>query len=304
MVTGSPAYLAPEVAAGARGDAASDVWSLGATAFAVLAGRPPYDTGDNVLGALYQIVNEEPPRLPEAGPMAALLAGTMVKDPAARWSMVQVRDFLGSAPEVAEPTRILTVPPVAGAASARSRWRIPVAAGGLLVLLILVALWVGLSGGGGGSPTADPPSSPGSPTNSPVAARPTAQGMEAFIRRYVSTVSANPDEAWSMLTPKFQRESGGLARYRSYWDDATNGRVLSISADPTTMTVSYQVHFDDFHNGPGPTILDLKYVDGHYLIDGEHTKGFVPADQQAAAPDKHDKPEKHDKKHGKGHGKG
>ena len=42
LVTGSPAYLAPEVAAGQRGDETVDVWSLGATAFHLLTGRPPY----------------------------------------------------------------------------------------------------------------------------------------------------------------------------------------------------------------------------------------------------------------------
>jgi hypothetical protein len=44
--------------------------------------------------------------------------------------------------------------------------------------------------------------------------------------------------------------------------------------------VSYHVHFDHFDNGPGPTVLDLKYVDGHYLIDGERTKGFHPAGEE------------------------
>ena len=70
LVTGSPAYLAPEVAAGQRGDASADVWSLGATVFHMLSGRPPYDMGDHLLGGLYRIVNEEPPRLPDAGWMA------------------------------------------------------------------------------------------------------------------------------------------------------------------------------------------------------------------------------------------
>ncbi len=37
------------------------------------------------------------------------------------------------------------------------------------------------------------------------------------------------------------------------------------------------MHFDNFKNGPGPTVLDLKFEDGHYLIDGERTKGFTPA---------------------------
>ena len=107
MVIGSPAYLAPEVAAGQRGDEAADVWSLGATLFHVLAGRPPYDIGDHVLGGLYRIVNEEPPRLPGAGWMAPLLDATLVKDPAQRWSMTQVRDFL-AAPHTAAP---VPVPP-------------------------------------------------------------------------------------------------------------------------------------------------------------------------------------------------
>ena len=101
--------------------------------------------------------------------------------------------------------------------------------------------------------------------------------MEAFIRDYVTTVADDPDRAWTMLTPKFQRESGGLDHYRAFWTPATNGRVLSITADPAALTVSYQVHFDNFHNGPGPTVLDLTFSKGHYLIDGERTKGFVPA---------------------------
>jgi hypothetical protein len=101
--------------------------------------------------------------------------------------------------------------------------------------------------------------------------------MEAFIRDYVATVADDPDRAWTMLTPKFQRESGGLDHYRSFWDAATNGQVRRITADPGTLSVSYQVHFDDWDNGPGPTVLDLVYADGHYLIDGERTKGFEPA---------------------------
>ena len=104
MVTGSPAYLAPEIATGGRGNEAADVWSLGATLFHLLAGRPPYEIGDNVLGGLYRIVNEEPPRLPDAGWMAPLLEGTMVRDPSQRWSMVQVRDFLADPSHRVAPT--------------------------------------------------------------------------------------------------------------------------------------------------------------------------------------------------------
>ncbi|MBV9831287.1 MAG: hypothetical protein JOZ82_06790, partial [Marmoricola sp.] len=102
-------------------------------------------------------------------------------------------------------------------------------------------------------------------------------GMESFIRNYVSTVSADPARSWTMLTPKFQQESGGFSKYQRFWERASNGQVLSISADPANLSVAYQVHFDNFHNGPGPTVLDLTYDHGHYLIDGERTHGFKPA---------------------------
>lgn len=295
LMTGSPAYLAPEVASGARGDAASDVWSLGATAFHVLAGRPPYEIGDNVLGALYRIVHEPPPRLPEAGWLTPLLEATMVRDPAQRWSMSQVRDFLGRSdssvlplptvplgaadPAYDDGTRVLTTTtpaavPAAPPAVARTPWRPSVgvlAAAGAAVLVALVVLLAALS-------EDDPGTGADSPASSPSAtATPTAAGIESFIRDYVTTVADDPDAAWTMLTPKFQRESGGLERYREFWDSATDGRVLSITANPENLSVSYQVRFGNFDNGPGPTILDLTFQDGRYLIDGERTEGFQPA---------------------------
>ena len=94
LVTGSPAYLAPEIASGQAATPAADAWSFGATLFHALAGHPPYDIGDNVLGALYRIVNEPPPRLDSAGAMAPLLEATMTRDPADRWSMAEVLRYL------------------------------------------------------------------------------------------------------------------------------------------------------------------------------------------------------------------
>ena len=105
LVTGSPAYLAPEVASGQMATAAADVWSLGATAYHALAGTPPYEVGDNLMGALYRIVHEEPPHLANAGWLGVLLDNTMTKDPADRWPMAEVRDFLAGGP-VGAPTYV------------------------------------------------------------------------------------------------------------------------------------------------------------------------------------------------------
>jgi serine/threonine protein kinase len=299
MVTGSPAYLAPEVAAGARGDEASDVWSLGATMFHVLEGRPPYDLGDNVIGGLYRIVHEEPPRPTDAGWLTPLLEATMVRDPSRRWSMQQVHAYLdsGVAPPVmsdptstqvltpvpAEPTPPATVPPPApapappaGGARRSPSWLWLL--GFALVLLLAVVGYVLLTHRGSDSGgAANGPTGTGSSSAPSTSKKPTEKGIEAFIRDYVATVSTDPSKSWMMLTPKFQEESGGFGKYSRFWDPASNGKVLSISADPKDLTVSYQVHFDDFNNGPGPTVLDLKYENGKYLIDGEHTRGFKPA---------------------------
>jgi serine/threonine protein kinase len=192
LVTGSPAYLAPEVASGSTATAASDVWSLGATIYHLLAGRPPYEVGDNLLGALYKIVHEDPPRLPGAGSLAALLEATMVKDPDARWSMAQVRDYLGSVVQGVEPTATLPVaaaaaepeatsvlpvvaaappPPTPAAtpgpapaptsrrAATGDRWRaaVPVLAGLVVLVVVALIIWALLPDGDGTDQTAQQP---------------------------------------------------------------------------------------------------------------------------------------------------
>jgi len=100
LVTGSPAYLSPEVASGATAHEGSDVWSLGATLYHALAGHTPYDVSENLMGGLYRIVHEEPPRLETAGWLAPALEHTMTRNPADRWSMTQVRDFLDQGRDV------------------------------------------------------------------------------------------------------------------------------------------------------------------------------------------------------------
>ena len=118
LVTGSPSYLAPEVAAGSKATNASDTWSLGATLYHALAGRPPYEVTDNPLGTLYKIIHEDPPRLPDAGWLAPVLESTMAPDPADRWSMERVRDVLAAGPTSTPQTtqQMAPSPLLAGAA--------------------------------------------------------------------------------------------------------------------------------------------------------------------------------------------
>ena len=56
---GSPLYMAPELIAGAKATAQSDIYSLGMVMYMLLAGRPPFEASSPASLA-YQIVNHEP----------------------------------------------------------------------------------------------------------------------------------------------------------------------------------------------------------------------------------------------------
>jgi len=57
---GSPKYMSPEQVTGLKADGRSDIFSLGAVLYEMLAGRPPF-TGDDLNAILYQVLNSAPP---------------------------------------------------------------------------------------------------------------------------------------------------------------------------------------------------------------------------------------------------
>lgn len=62
MTMGTPLYMSPEQVEGKPVDPRSDLYSLGVTAYHVLAGRPPFD-GDTALAVAVQHLKNEPARL-------------------------------------------------------------------------------------------------------------------------------------------------------------------------------------------------------------------------------------------------
>ncbi|MFG2936157.1 protein kinase [Streptomyces sp. NPDC048282] len=104
MLVGSPDYMAPERISGRPQGPPSDVWSLGATLCAALAGRSPFSR-DTTLATLHAVLYEEPELPAAAGPLRELLAALLEKDPTTRPDLAEVEQSLRP---VAYPTRTPT----------------------------------------------------------------------------------------------------------------------------------------------------------------------------------------------------
>ena len=108
FITGTPGYLSPELARGADPHPASDVWALGATLYAAVEGRSPYESRSNPIALLRAIATEPPRPMTHAGALAPAIAAMMDEDPARRWDMVTSAKRLGGIAAV-EPTAVMPV---------------------------------------------------------------------------------------------------------------------------------------------------------------------------------------------------
>ncbi|MEU4656692.1 serine/threonine-protein kinase [Streptomyces sp. NPDC023723] len=105
MLVGSPDYMAPERVSGRPQGPPSDIWSLGATLCAALAGRSPFARG-TTLATLHAVLYEEPELPPAAGPLTPLLAALLEKEPAGRPGLTDIESALRP---VASPPHTPTV---------------------------------------------------------------------------------------------------------------------------------------------------------------------------------------------------
>lgn len=163
MIAGTPAFLAPEVAAGAEAGFAADVFSLGATLYTALEGAPPFGTDDNPLALVRKVAQGRisPPQ--RSGPLTGILLRVLRADPAERPSMAEFHEALQAIaagrtpPRPREPTLLL--PP------RRKFPRRAVLAGAGAACLVAAGVLIGSTLGGdeGTGAAATPPSTTTAP---------------------------------------------------------------------------------------------------------------------------------------------
>src|SRR5215831_16229218 len=84
MVVGTPGFSPPERVRGDEATPASDLWSLGATLYAAVEGRGPFDRAGGSTAIVASIATEPAPRAPSAGALAPVIEMLLRSDPSER----------------------------------------------------------------------------------------------------------------------------------------------------------------------------------------------------------------------------
>jgi serine/threonine-protein kinase len=98
MVMGTPQYISPEQALAKNVDHRTDIYSLGALAFEMVLGRPPF-TSESVMAIVAMHLSEPIPRpsslRPDvAPPIEEMLVGMLEKEASKRPSLARIRELL------------------------------------------------------------------------------------------------------------------------------------------------------------------------------------------------------------------
>jgi hypothetical protein len=353
-ILGSPAYIAPERARDGTTGPESDLWSLGATLYAAVEGRSPYQRS-TAMATLTALATEPPPRSPHAGPLRRIIKGLLDKDPRTRMTAEEaerrLRKLDGQARPPAPPLarqRPIGMPaavsaaPVVGVASVPAQAsapsdeavvaapppapglggtllepalapggavggdrRLPVAALGVLAVLVLAAVAVGLDlrpvqTGTSDAPPAAAVSTGARPTQ---AARIPVPSRSATDSPYPSPVPASPTPSGATGLPAgwhwYHDPTGFTVAARDEWavsrrdgivyfSDPSGGRVLGVDQtdqpkwDPVadwTSQAAYRVAHGDF---PGyqqikiaPVAYHLTAADWEFTYDNHGMRTHV-----------------------------
>ncbi|GAA2605288.1 serine/threonine-protein kinase [Actinomadura fulvescens] len=237
-LVGSPGYIAPERLREEAAGPGSDLWSLGATLYAAVEGRAPFEreTPMAVLGA---VLTEEPRPPQRSGSLAPLLWYLLNKDPAARLSVEETRQVLRNVAEGRPsglrdpaPAAPLAASPV-GPSRSRGKTGFVLAGAGAALVAVVATTAVAFSlnnddDGGSGGGAAVQPTRSATPTAAPTAT-PTEKSAPTAAKLDLCAL-LTPEQLGRLLPngkPQRQQEKGVLG---CAW--GVQRRGLSIESNP------------------------------------------------------------------------
>ncbi|GLY52323.1 serine/threonine-protein kinase [Lentzea sp. NBRC 102530] len=217
MISGTPAYLAPEVARGEQPDEASDVFSLGATIYTAIEGESVFGPSDNSFGLIYRAASGQLRDPKNAGELTPLLMRLLSQEPKDRPTAQEAADLLGAEPQPSQP---LLIPPQQRRLKPPNR-RI------LMILAIIGVLAVGggaaaayWNGTNGGTPTHQSEFPP--VYDSPVYF--TADQANYFVQEHYRLLPENAEKAYENLRGAAAEPRGDyLKRWSTYSDVVVSG---------------------------------------------------------------------------------
>lgn len=309
VLAGTPEYFAPEVAGGGPPSPAADVFSLGATLYASVEGRPPFDLDGDAfaqldvvaagrtqpfrraswLGPVLSLLLEaDPQRRPTAGQARALLSeagpytGRIPPTPPGRVPPPRTGDRPGI-PAPSMPSNganhlsggsgmlpRLPGPRRPDTPAHRRRWLL----GGLAAVALFTATTAATTAltEGGISATAISPT--GGTVSAPV--RPASESeLTEAVRAYYDLLPAAPVAAWQRLTSKAHEQLGDATVFTNYWRGIGTVRLLGTSVSTSDHTVRAQVQLQT-RDGQARSVYQRLVLTpsprGEWLID-EFTTG-------------------------------
>jgi len=255
MAMGTPAYMSPEQAQGSPDlDGRSDVYSLAATLFAVLAGRPPF-SGPTPYVTVARVLNDPAPNLHTLNPkvpiaVATVIAQALSKQPGMR--PASARAF-ATALEQARHGRTSS-----SASPQRRHWWL---IGGAIAAIVLLGVVIGVSSP---PPTSIEPVTPAStptptPSSAPTPAPPTM--AKAAPPPTPSTDTKTPEA--TTPTPPVEKKNQPFRAFRDSWRELRGALRTSLpsrlpAVHNATVASLKKHHLDITKNNGGSTSSHLE----------------------------------------------
>ncbi|WP_262380317.1 serine/threonine-protein kinase [Nonomuraea sp. PA05] len=232
MVTGSPSFLAPERVRAENAGPPSDLWSLGATLYACMVGRSPFDRGDP-MATLNALLTEEPDyrRIPPA--MHPVLKGLLKKEPQDRVDAEEADRLLAAIIATRPPTQDLDVPEKKkGKGQGPGRALLAAAATVVLVLTGGAVAYFRTATPAEGAPraTTQPAAAthPITPSTAPTPSATEATPTPSVTRRAPVVRAWKSRDGWSILRPTGWR--GALGEAYTEWTRRDGDAHLGVEA--------------------------------------------------------------------------